>query len=282
MAADLHLHTRFSDGTFTPEELVARATQQRLTALALTDHDTLEGCARAAQACATAGLEFFPGTELTTELAGHELHLLGYGLDTSNPPLLQAMQTWQQARQERILAMVDRLNRLEVPLSADEVLALANCRSPGRPHVARALVARGICSGVDEAFARFLKKGRPAWVSKAKVAVQEAIELVHQAGGVAVLAHPGLNQADPFLPVLIEAGLDGLECFHSKHSPSLAAHYLDYACRHGLLVTGGSDCHGMAKGHPLIGSLRLDTTYLPPLRDAIARRRANAAIHAAH
>ena len=272
MAADLHLHTRFSDGTFTPEELVAHAARQRLTALALTDHDTVEGCARTAEACAQAGIEFFPATELTAELAGTELHLLGYGFDTGNPALLRAMATFQQARQERIVAMVERLNRLNVPLRAEDVLSLANCRSPGRPHVARALVARGFCSGVDEAFARFLKKGRPAYVPKAKVAVEDAIGLLQRAGGVAVLAHPGLNQADPYLPVLIEAGLDGLEAFHSKHPPGLTAHYLGLAHRHGLLITGGSDCHGMAKGKPLIGTIRLDPVHLAPLREAIARR----------
>lgn len=274
MAADLHLHTRFSDGTFTPEELVGHAARQRLTALALSDHDTVAGCDRAARACAQAGLEFIPATELTAELADTELHLLGYGFDTANPALLRAMSTFQQVRQERILAMVERLNRLQVPLTAEEVLALADCESPGRPHVARALVARGICSGVDEAFARFLKKGRPAWVPKAKVAIAEAIRLVQEAGGVAILAHPGLNQADPYLPALVEAGLDGLECYHSKHSPSVASHYVDLARRHRLLITGGSDCHGMAKGQPLIGTVRLDDLHLADLRQAIARRQA--------
>ncbi|MBE0618658.1 MAG: histidinol phosphatase, partial [Proteobacteria bacterium] len=237
----------------------------------------VEGCARTAQACEQAGIEFFPATELTAEMAGTELHLLGYGFDTGNPALLQALHTFQQARQERIVAMVERLNRLNVPLRAEEVLALANCRSPGRPHVARALVARGVCSGVDEAFARFLKKGRPAWVPKAKVAIEDAIRLLQQAGGVAVLAHPGLNQADPYVPALVEAGLDGLECLHSKHTAGLTAHYRELAGRHGLLITGGSDCHGMAKGQPLIGTIRLDSSHLGPLREAIARRHATAA-----
>jgi 3',5'-nucleoside bisphosphate phosphatase len=276
MAADLHLHTRFSDGTFTPEELVAHAARQRLSALALTDHDTVEGCARTAKACEQAGIEFFPATELTAEMAGTELHLLGYGFDMGNPALLQALHKFQQARQERIVAMVERLNRLNVPLRAEEVLALANCRSPGRPHVARALVARGICSGVDEAFTRFLKKGRPAWVPKAKVEIEDAIRLLQQAGGVAVLAHPGLNQADPYVPALVEAGLDGLECLHSKHTAGVTAHYRELAGRYGLLITGGSDCHGMAKGQPLIGSVRLDSSHLGPLREAIALRQAAA------
>lgn len=274
MAADLHLHTHFSDGTFTPEELVDRAVHSSLTALALTDHDTVEGCDRMAAACRAAGIEFFVGTELTAEVAGTELHLLGYGFDPRHPGMLQAMAGYQEARQSRIYEMAQRLNDLGVPLRAEEVLALANCHSPGRPHVARALVQRGVCSGVDEAFTRFLKKGRPAWVPKAKVPAEEAIRLVHRAGGAAILAHPGLNQADPHLPSLIEAGLDGLECFHTKHAPATAARYQALARQHELLITGGSDCHGMAKGRPLIGSLKLEAVYLEPLRQAIARRRA--------
>jgi len=273
MAADLHLHTLFSDGTFTPGELVERAAREKLGTIALTDHDTVEGCPRTAEACRAAGIEFITATELTAEYADTELHLLGYGFDPEHPPLRTAMGHYQETRTRRILEMVSRLNGLGVALGAEEVLRLANCRSPGRPHVARALVARGVCSGVDEAFARFLKKGRPAWVPKAKVAIEEAIRLIHDAGGVAVLAHPGLNQADPYVPALIEADLDGLECFHSRHAPSVTAHYLELARHHRLLVTGGSDCHGMAKGTPLIGTIRLDDRHLDPLREAMARRR---------
>jgi 3',5'-nucleoside bisphosphate phosphatase len=273
MAADLHLHTHFSDGTFTPEELVARAARERLTTIALTDHDTVEGCPRAAAACRQAGLEFIPATELTAEIAGVELHLLGYYLDIHHPQLLEAMARFQAGRQQRIHDIVQRLNQRGVPLHVDNVLALANCRSPGRPHVARALVAAGVCSGVDEAFNRFLKRDRPAWVPKPRVAVREAIGLIHSAGGLAVLAHPGLNQADPFLPDLIEAGLDGLECFHTKHSPSTAAWYVDLARTHRLLITGGSDCHGMAKGQPLVGSVRLGPEYIEPLRAAATQPR---------
>jgi predicted metal-dependent phosphoesterase TrpH len=272
MAADLHLHTYFSDGTFSPEELVARAAHSRLTTIALTDHDTVEGCARMALECRNAAIEFIVGTELTAEFAGTELHLLGYGFDPTCAALLEAMARYQGARQQRIREMVDRLNHLNVQLQADDVLALANCRSPGRPHVARALVQRGVCSSVDEAFKRFLKRDRPAWVPKAKVAIEDAIALLHNAGGIAVLAHPGLNRADPYLPTLIEAGLDGIECFHTKHPPSTAARYLHLAQQHHLLVTGGSDCHGMAKGRPLIGSLKLDAIYLQPLREAVAQR----------
>ena len=264
--ADLHLHTNFSDGTYTPEELVSHAVRQKLAAIALTDHDTVEGCDAASRSCEAAGLEFIPGTELTAEHSGNELHILGYFLDTKNTRLLTEIAKFQAVRQDRIREMAERLNRLNVPLRAEEVFALANCRSPGRPHVARALVKAGLCSSLDEAFERFLKKNRPAWVPKMKVSAQVAIELVHQAGGLAVMAHPGLNRTDEVIPDLVEAGLDGIECFHTKHSAAMSEHYLTLAARFHLLVTGGSDCHGLSKGKPLIGTVRLPYEYVARLK----------------
>src|SRR3989449_10642390 len=278
MFADLHLHTYFSDGTYSPEELVAQAQRYGLAALALTDHDTVEGCERAALACEAAGIEFVPGTELTAEQEGNELHLLGYFIDTQNPRLLTQIARFQSVRQDRIREMVARLNQVRVPLEAEAVFALANCRAPGRPHVARALVQAGLCASLDEAFERFLKKNRPAWVPKFKMSAAEAIELIHQAGGLAVMAHPGLNRSDEVIPSMVEAGLDGIECFHTKHSTATSEHYLEIAERFGLLVTGGSDCHGLSKGKPLIGSIRLPYQHVARLRVRAEQRRAPIAV----
>jgi predicted metal-dependent phosphoesterase TrpH len=263
--ADLHLHTNFSDGTFSPEELVSHASRHGLVAIALTDHDTVEGCARAAQACMAAKIEFIPGSELTAEQDGNEIHILGYFLDTQNATLLTEIGKFQAVRQNRIREMVARLNELNVPLEADAVFALANCRSPGRPHVARAMVKAGLVANLDEAFERFLKKNRPAWVPKAKMSALTAIELIHQAGGLAVMAHPGLNRSDEVIPDLVDAGLDGIECFHTKHPASTSEHYLQIAKKHSLLVTGGSDCHGLSKGKPLIGTVRLSYEHVEKL-----------------
>ena len=273
MFADLHLHTHFSDGTYSPEELVAQARAHRLNALALTDHDTVEGCVRAAQACDSVQIEFIAGTELTAEQDNNELHILGYYLDTKNPRLLNEIGKFQLVRQNRIREMVSRLNQADVPLTAEAVFALANCRAPGRPHVARALVQAGLCASLDEAFERFLKKNRPAFVPKFKMSAAEAIELIHHAGGVAVLAHPGLNRTDDFIPALIQAGLDGIECFHTKHSNSIADHYLQIADRFQLLVTGGSDCHGLSKGKPLIGTVKLPYQHVEKLKARAEERR---------
>jgi predicted metal-dependent phosphoesterase TrpH len=277
MFADLHLHTFYSDGTYSPEELVKKAKRQNLFALALTDHDTVEGCAPAAAACEATGIEFIAGTELTAEQEGHEIHILGYAIDTHNGRLLAEIQKFQTVRQNRIREMVARLNGMDVPLQAEEVFALANCRAPGRPHVARALVEAGLVANLDEAFERFLKKNRPAWVPKFKMSAADAIELIHQAGGVAVMAHPGLNRTDEVIPAMAEKGLDGLECFHTKHSAATAEHYLGLAERFGLLVTGGSDCHGLSKGKPLIGSVKLPYQHVEKLKAKAAERRAAAA-----
>jgi predicted metal-dependent phosphoesterase TrpH len=280
MFADLHLHTNFSDGTFSPEELVSHASRHGLAAIALTDHDTVEGCARAALACAAAKIEFIAGSELTAEQDGNEIHILGYFLDTQNATLLVEIGKFQAVRQNRIREMVARLNELNVPLEADAVFALANCRSPGRPHVARALVKAGLVANLDEAFERFLKKNRPAWVPKAKISALTAIELIHQAGGLAVMAHPGLNRSDELIPDLVDAGLDGIECFHTKHPAATSEHYLQIANKHSLLVTGGSDCHGLSKGKPLIGTVKLDYRHVEKLfaakKSADEKRRVSA------
>ncbi len=276
--ADLHLHTHFSDGTFSPEELAGHAQRLGFAALALTDHDSVEGCTRMAEICGAAGIEFITGTELTAEHNDTELHLLGYFVDTQDEKLLADLARFQAVRQSRIREMTARLNELNVPLEAEAVFALANCKSPGRPHVARALVKAGLCRSLDEAFERFLKKNRPAWVPKARMSALEGVELIHQAGGLAVMAHPGLNRTDDVIPVLVDAGLDGIECFHTKHSTATSGRYLEIADKFHLLVTGGSDCHGFSKGKPLIGTVKLSYNHVERLKSKVESRKSGAGI----
>jgi predicted metal-dependent phosphoesterase TrpH len=271
--ADLHLHTRFSDGTFSPVELVEHAVQHQLAAIALTDHDTVEGCAATARECAAAGIEFIAGTELTAEFNDTEVHLLGYFLDTQNPRLLSEITKFQTVRQQRIYEMVARLNETGVALDVQSVFALANCKSPGRPHVARALLKAGLVKHLDDAFDRYLKKGRVAWVPKARMSALESIALIHQAGGLAVMAHPGLNRTDEIIPGLVAAGLDGIECFHTKHTAAMTEHYLQIAEKYHLLITGGSDCHGYSKAKPLIGTVKLPYDHLAKMTAAVLARR---------
>ena len=223
------------------------------------------------------GLNLFRRGTHAASKDDNEIHILGYFLDTNNAKLLAEIAKFQEVRQSRIKEMVARLNELNVPLKIGDVIALANCRSPGRPHVARALVKAGFCKSLDEAFERFLKKHRPAWVPKAKISARVAIELIHEASGLAVMAHPGLNRSDEVIPDLVEAGLDGIECFHTKHSTAMSEHYLEIADKYNLLVTGGSDCHGMSKGKPLIGTVKLPYQHVEKLKAAVRNRNAAAA-----
>ena len=270
--ADLHMHTRFSDGTFSPEELVDRAYEKGLRVLALTDHDTVEGCAPMAAACREKRIEFINASELTCEIEGQEIHLLGYFLNTSHEILLEKLAESQKERQNRINEMANALNKQGIPLRAESVFELAQCKAPGRPHVARAMVQEGFVRNQDEAFAKYLKKGKAAWVPKKKISAFEAIDLVHQANGLAVMAHPGLNKTDEIIPAMIDAGLDGLECFHSRHSITAIERYEAMTEKYGLLATGGSDFHGMNRGNPLIGSIKLPYVYVEKMKRKLAGR----------
>ncbi|MFT4690523.1 MAG: PHP domain-containing protein [Verrucomicrobiia bacterium] len=275
--ADLHMHTNFSDGTFTPEELAQRGYDRGLRVLALTDHDTVDGCERMGTACEKLGIEYITATELTAEYDGYEIHLLGYYLDTHNQHFLTKLDAFQKVRQSRIVEMAEALQKVGVPLEADSVFELARCKSPGRPHVARAMVNAGLVQSIDVAFSKYLKKGKAAWVPKFTISAVEAIELIHGAGGIAVMAHPGLNRTDEVLPPLIEAGMDGIECFHSRHSTNDCERYESMAEKHGVLITGGSDCHGMNKGQPLIGGIKLPYVYVERMRKRVAERRSELA-----
>lgn len=266
MFADLHLHTLHSDGTYTPEELVENAARVGVRWLSVTDHDTIEGCAAVRAFAERRGIEFISGTEITAELQGRELHILGYWVDTGHTGLLRELGQAQLIRQERVRQMVARLNARNVPLAVETVFELANCRAPGRPHVARALVSAGVCASLDEAFERFLKKDRPGWVPKAKMSAAHALELIHAAGGLGVMAHPGLNHDDSLVTKLARLDLDGLECFHPKHTPAATERYLNMAKDYGLAVTGGSDCHGQSKNRPTLGTVRLSPEHLEALR----------------
>lgn len=268
MYADLHLHTRFSDGTYSPEELASEASRHQLKAIALTDHDTVEGCAPMAEACEAVQIEFIPGCEFTAAApSGMELHILGYFLNTRDSQLLTTLGHYQGVRQDRIRKMVAKLNELGVPLAESAVFELAGCRAPGRPHVARALVQAGFCESSDQAFDLYLKMNRPAWTPKEKMPLVDTIELIHRVGGVAVMAHPGLNRCDDLIPSFAAMGLDGIECFHSRHTGGDSERYRRLADQNGLLISGGSDCHGMNKGHPLIGGVKLPYAFVERLRE---------------
>jgi len=240
---DLHLHTLCSDGEFPPEEVVRQAASKGLRTIAIADHDTMAGIPQAMRSARALSLRLIPAVEISCELAEGEVHLLGYFVDCDrDTPLSRMLARFRASRAERARAMLEKLARLGMPLTWGEVEAFAGGESVGRPHVAQALVARGYVQSVAEAFERYLFRGGPAYVPRFKLAPEEAIALIHDSGGVAVLAHP-LDIVD-VIGWLAGEGLDGLEAYYPGYTPDVSAQIVAIAQRAGLIVTGGSDYHG--------------------------------------
>jgi 3',5'-nucleoside bisphosphate phosphatase len=250
---DLHTHTTASDGRHAPADLVDRAATAGVTVLSVTDHDTLAGSAAAAAACAERSIRFVSGIEVTAVLDDADVHVLGYFVDTESPALLAFLVEQRRHRADRVRAMVERLASHGIALNADDILRPGvedTGKSPGRPWVARALVAAGHVATTDEAFHRWLGRGRPAFVPRIGARPESVFERIHAAGGVASLAHPVLVGRDEWIPEFAAAGLDALEAYHSEHDPWTTRRYVEMAGRLGLAVSGGSDYHGDSSHGP--------------------------------
>lgn len=272
MSVDLHTHTTISDGALPPEELVALAAARGLSAIAITDHDANEGVAPA-RAAAPAGLEVIAGAELSCRIDGREAHILGYGIDPGNETLRAALARFARDRDQRAREMVERLNSLGVAMDFGEVARVSGEGTIARPHVARALLDRGDVETMDEAFARFLGRHAPAFVDKPRLDPAEACALIKGAGGVASLAHPGTFRRDDLIPVLEEAGMEGLEVRHTMHSTAQVRHYEKMARTMNLLPTGGSDFHGTPGHSGRLGSPEIPETWLEALLERCRTRR---------
>ncbi|MGH2377155.1 MAG: PHP domain-containing protein [Candidatus Limnocylindria bacterium] len=258
---DLHTHSLRSDGAYEPAEVVRRAAARGVRTLALSDHDTLDGVAEAEAAGEPLGVRIVPATELNTESEWGDVHVLGYFLDPADAKLEERLRWLRDNRGRRIELMVERLNELGHAVSLERVREIAQGGALGRPHLAQALFEAGHVPSYDEAFTTLIAKGSPAYVSRVGLTPLEAVELVRAHGGVPSLAHPrtavGLEER---LPLLVEAGLAGIECYYvSKdpavhHGPAETAHFLALAQRYALVPTGGSDFHGRGDhGAPLGG-----------------------------
>ncbi|HEX6970893.1 MAG TPA: PHP domain-containing protein [Limnochordia bacterium] len=241
---DLHLHTTASDGTWQPLPLVRAAKAAGLSAIAVTDHDTTASVRAVQEAGRRVGIEVLSGIELSLRAAGQEVHILGYGIDPADAALGHRLSSLRERRQARADAILARLAAHGCPLDPDRVRQIAGRGSIGRPHIARALVERGYIPSIAAAFDEWLAEGRPAYVPRAAVEAEEGMAWIKEAGGVSVLAHPGLLKDEAVIPALVAAGLAGLEVYHPAHTPDMVVHFLRIAQAHDLLVTGGSDCHG--------------------------------------
>jgi predicted metal-dependent phosphoesterase TrpH len=244
MPVDLHVHTTASDGAFAPSEVVAFAIRAGLTALAITDHDSTDGIDEALAAAADSVLTVIPGVELSVdEVGASSVHVLGYLIDHREPRLVAALATLREARDERARVMVEALSGAGYEIDLASVRAIAGAGSIGRVHVAQALVAAGGAPDVGEAFRQLIGRGAPFYFRKRTLSAAEAIATIHGAGGVAVLAHPGVSGSEAFT-ALLAAGLDGVEAFHAEHDAADCDRFARLAQANGLLVTGGSDFHG--------------------------------------
>ena len=273
---DLHTHSTASDGDLSPAEVVTLAERKRLAAVALTDHDTTAGVAEAAAAAEALAVRFVAGVEISAAFSSLSarrtdgaLHMVGLGIDPAQPALADGLARIRRGRRERNPKMLAKLRGLGLDVRMSELLAVAGVEAEGaervigRLHMARLLVRKGCVRDLDEAFARYLGRGRPAYVERERFTPEEAIEAIHAAGGVAVLAHPvhlgadNAAQLERFVRWLVHHGLDGVEVYHCDHSPQQTRRYLDLARRLGLLVSGGSDFHGPAKPDVRLGRPRV-------------------------
>lgn len=266
--ADLHLHTIYSDGTYTPEELIREAAKEGLSAIAVVDHDTVGGIEPTINAGKEFDIEVLPGIELTTDQNGTEVHILGYLIDYKNPALKEKLGLLNKARVERVYKITEKLKNLGLNLNPDAVFKLAEKGSPGRLHIARAMVAEGLVGSVFEAFKKYIGDKGPAYVCGFKLAPREGIELIREFGGIPVLAHPYTMNNDELIVEFIKYGLKGLEVYYTEHSQGMINFYLDLAKEYGLLVTGGSDCHGKAKPEVKIGLIKIPYELVENLKEA--------------
>ncbi|NLZ38711.1 MAG: PHP domain-containing protein [Firmicutes bacterium] len=248
IVADLHVHTTASDGLYSPEEVVKLAARKGLQALAVTDHDTVDGIKEAQLTGEKVGIEVWPGIELSTEYEDSEIHLLGFGIDPDAVSLFTLLSRLRESRFERTEKIVAVLKKMDYQITMEEILQEAGNAAPGRAHIARLLVKKGYRKNVPEVFATLLDKGQPAYVKRYKITPQEAIATIRAAGGAACWAHPGLAKKDHLLALFIKYGLHGIEVFHPDHSNAAEKKYLSLAQEPGLLITGGSDFHGKEMG----------------------------------
>ncbi len=267
---DLHLHSNQSDGSDVPEQVVARALRVGATAIALTDHDTVSGVAAAQAAAQRGGLDFLTGTEISTYYKGREIHVLGLGIDIHHEGLLGALDSLCQQRQERGTTILTQLSALGMPLT--ERLVDVEGGALGRMHIACAMTEAGYVKKPQEAFDRYLNAGKAAYVPKRNLPIDEAIDLVHAAGGLAFVAHPGLGKnVRKLLPELLALPFDGIEAYHVSHNPGRVEEFRSLAQARGLLISGGSDCHGTVKGKALLGSVQTPRAVFDAIQDALAR-----------
>lgn len=273
--ADLQLHSSASDGSDAPSDVVRRAARKGFAAIALTDHDTMDGVPEAAAAAAEHGIELIAACELSTlDDRERQIDILAYGVDVDDVAFQSTLHSIRSGRPGRAWLMVERLNELGYPVSWERVQVIAGSENIGRPHIARAMVEAGVVASMKDAFtAEFILDGGRCYVQRVKISPADAIERIHRAGGVAVAAHPGrTGLTEDEVASLAASGLDGIEVHYPRHSRAETTRFLELAGRHDLLITGGSDDHGDINEGRSMGRIRLPWPHVERLKEAISRR----------
>lgn len=264
--ADLHIHTKFSDGTFSPERIVREAHRLGLSCIAITDHDTVCAIEPAMREAEGLDIELIPGVELAAETGDYEIHILGYFIDWRAGWFGRKLEQICDVRRRRALAIIEKLRAFDISLDSDEVMREAAVGSVGRLHIARIMERRGFVHSIQEAFNKYIGNGRPCYVKKFRLTPAEAINMIYRLKGLAVLAHPYTIGNDELIPGFVQLGLRGIEVYYPEHNRSATGHYRDLAEKYGLLITGGSDCHGLGKDRVLMGEVKIPYDLVEALK----------------
>jgi len=270
---DLHMHTTFSDGLASPEKVLAMVRERELTAFAVTDHDTIAGYRQMLTLLQDGDPELITGLELSVTYEKQDLHMLAYLFDPDNERLNEALDRFCEHRDHRGRLIVEKLNGMGVDISYDAVEATANGAAIGRPHIAQTMHEHKTVSSYQRAFDQYIGNGKPAYIPKANFSPAEAIDVIHEAGGVAVLAHPQIDETHRHLEMLVGLGLDGIEVRHSAHRQRSIDQFKHFAERFRLVMTGGSDYHGREGRFGAIGSQHVPEEYLVRLKERAKSRK---------
>jgi HisJ family histidinol phosphate phosphatase len=268
--ADLHIHTYYSDSTSSPQEVVDEAVKNGLSCISITDHDVIDGVVPTMEAAKLVNLEVIPGIELSSEFEGKDIHILGYYVDFQKGPLFEKISSFLDERVKRMKQMIVNLQSVGIKdITYEEAAAMTKSRAVGRAHLATLLIQKGHVNNFKSAFDKYLAVGRPGFAPKFKQTPFEAIDLIHQSGGLAVMAHPMVTQKDELISRLVKAGMDGLEVYYANTMPAVTQFYVNLARKHKLLLTGGSDAHGKTKVFTYVGKEQIPYELVEKMKEKL-------------
>jgi len=271
--ADLHLHTVYSDGEYTPDSIVQKAVSENFRAIAITDHDTVDGVASVIQA-AGESIEIIPGIELSAEVtASEEIHIVGLFIDYKNPEFLKILKGLSLGRKDRMNDMLKKLGEMGMPITMKEIEKFKTKDVIGRLHLAQAMVEKGYVKTTNEAFNKFIGDDKPAYANRNRLSSKKAISLIKEVGGISIIAHPHLLKNENVIPQLIEEGIEGIEVYFADHGENPSSKYIEIAKKYNLLISGGSDCHGLSKGKILLGKVRVPYQAIEEMKKWIEKRK---------